>query len=363
VKRIPVALSEGRSYELVVGGRLASLGRELARLVKGRRALVVSAGPIARRYAPPLMRGLKRAGFRAHLALIPDGEQHKTLDAPRRLYGQALRAGIDRRCPLVALGGGVVGDVAGFTAATFLRGVPLAQCPTTLLAMVDASVGGKTGVDLAQGKNLVGAFWQPVLVWMDLSTLRTLPDRQWRTGMAEVIKYGLIADRKLFEDLEAADPAAFRRDPRAVETIVARSAAIKAGVVARDERETRGLREILNLGHTFGHALETATGYTAYTHGEAIAVGMAAAARLGEALGTFPSENVARVDRLLERWGLPTRARRPLSRGKILRAMSKDKKTMAGRFRFVVPQGWGRARVVSGIPRERLERTLDAVGI
>ncbi len=358
-----MALPEGRSYEVVVNAPLEDLGGPLAKAVAGRRALVVSAAPVARRYADRLLRGLRRAGFQAGLALLPDGESRKTLDEIRRLYGKFLKAGMDRKSVVIALGGGVVGDMAGFAAATYMRGLPFVQCPTTLLAMVDASLGGKTGVDLPQGKNLIGAFWQPRLVWMDLSTLDSLPVRQWRTGVAEVIKYGLIADRKLLERMEEIDLPRLQRDRALQEDIVGRSAGIKADIVSRDERETRGLRDLLNLGHTFGHALESVSGYRGYTHGEAIAVGMRAAARLGAALGVFPREGVARVEGLLARWGLPLKARRRLPRGRILAAMGRDKKTVGGVFRFVVPEAWGRARVASPVPLTQVNAALEAVGL
>lgn len=363
MKTIPVPLSDGRSHRLVVGAPLEKLGAALARLVTGRRALVVSAAPVARVHGGPLVRGLKKAGFTVSLALVPDGEQNKQLRVVQTLYPRALAAGLDRRCPVVALGGGVVGDMAGFLAATYLRGIPVVQVPTTLLAMVDSSIGGKTGVDLPEGKNLVGSFWQPALVWMDVATLRTLPDRQWRTGMAEVIKYGLIADRSLLQLVERKTLADLKGDPGLLSRLIGRSAGIKARVVSRDERESRGQREILNLGHTFGHAIETVTGYRDYTHGEAIAVGMCAAARLGAALGAFPASGVKRVDALFHRWGLPVRARRPLPRAEILRAMAKDKKTIAGRFRFVVPVGWGSAKVVADVDRTTLNTVLSAVGL
>jgi 3-dehydroquinate synthase len=309
------------------------------------------------------MGGLSGAGFQSILACMPDGESHKTLDVVRFLYRRALAAKLDRRSVLIALGGGVVGDVAGFVAASFMRGIPFVQCPTTLLAMVDASIGGKTGVDLPEGKNLVGAFWQPKLVWMDLSTLATLPDRQWRTGIAEVIKYGLMADRSLFERLEKIDLPALKKNLGLQGVLVSRSAAIKAGVVSKDEWETRGLRETLNLGHTYGHAVESVTGYGTYTHGEAIAIGMCAAARLGALVGSFPADGVPRVDRLFQRWGLPTRVSRRLSRPLILAAMARDKKTLNGGFRFVVPVGIGRAKVVGGVASGLVAKTLAEVGL
>jgi 3-dehydroquinate synthase len=363
VKRIRVALLGGRGYEATVGASLADLGPRLARDVAGRRALVVSAPPVARRYAAPLVKGLENAGFAVATVLIPDGESAKNLTTVRGLYTRALRAGLDRRGVVVALGGGVVGDTAGFLAATYMRGVALAQVPTTLLAMVDSAIGGKTGVDLPEGKNLVGAFWQPRRVWMDVTTLGTLPDRQWRSGMGEVIKYGLMADASFWRRLENLDPAVLRRDPAALEAVVARSVRIKADVVAADERETAGLREKLNLGHTFAHAIETVTNYRRYTHGEAVAVGLCAAARLGAALGRFPAGGVARVEALVSRWGLPARVQPALPRPKILAAMARDKKNRAGRFRFILPTGWGRVQAVEGIPAATLSRVLDHVGM
>jgi 3-dehydroquinate synthase len=360
MKTAAVSLPGGRGYGVHVGARLKGLGRAVAPLIAARRALVVSPGPVARRYAREVMAGLKAAGFDARLAVIPDGERHKNLRTVEGLYRAALAARLNRKNVIVALGGGVTGDIAGFVAATYMRGVPVVQVPTTLLAMVDASIGGKTGVDLPEGKNLVGAFWQPVLVWADLEVLDTLPVQEWRTGMAEVVKYGLIADRRILDIVRSETLHSLRSDPALLRELVARSAAVKARVVSADERETKGLREILNLGHTFGHALETVTGYSAYTHGEAVAVGMCAAARLGSRLGTFKAADVPIVDSLVSRWGLPSRVRRPVSRPRILQAMARDKK---GAMRFVVPAGWSRAKVVAGVPRPTVEAVLGEVGM
>ncbi len=359
-KIVSVRLSNERSCGVHIGASLKGLGRALARFAAGRRALVVAPGPVARRYAPAVLKGLNAAGFEAELLTIPDGERHKNLGTVAKIYKAALAARLDRKSVVVALGGGVTGDVVGFAAATYLRGVPVAQVPTTLLAMVDASIGGKTGVDLPEGKNLVGAFWQPALVWMDLSVLKSLPDREWRTGAAEVVKYGLIADRRLLEIMRSETLDSLRRKPALLAEVVTRAAACKARVVSADERETKGLREILNLGHTFGHALETATGYSSYTHGEAVAVGMCAAARLGARLRTFKGSEVAAVDDLVRRWGLPARARRPVSRAKVLAAMARDKK---GASRFVVPFGWSKAEVVEGVPLPMVEDVLSEVGM
>lgn len=358
-----IRVTAGSGYDIVVGRSLKELGQALGRAVSGRRALVVSPAPVARRYGAPVMAGLKSAGFSAALAVIPDGEARKNLETVRRIYGHALSAGLDRKSVMVALGGGVTGDMTGFAAATYMRGIAVVQAPTTLLAMVDSAIGGKTGVDLPEGKNLVGAFWQPRLVWCDLSVLKTLPDREWRTGMAEVIKYGLISDPRLLKIVRAETLDSLRRKLALVKEVVARSAAAKARVVSADEFETKGLREILNLGHTFGHALEAVTGFSAYTHGEAISVGMCAAARLGADLGTFRAADVPAVDDVFRRWGLPVRARRPVSREKLLAAMARDKKNVGGSFRFVVPTGWSKAKGVAGVPMDAVSAVLDAVGL
>lgn len=363
MKTIKLPLADRRGYDIHINAPLAGLGRALKDFHFSPQALVVSAAPIARRHAAPLMKSLKAAGFNAHLALMRDGERHKNFDALRGLYKSCLAARLDRKSPLIALGGGVVGDVAGFAAATYMRGVPLVQCPTTLLAMVDSSIGGKVAVDLPEGKNLVGAFCQPRLVWADLAVLKTLPDREWRTGAAEIIKYGLLGDGEIISIMESADLARLKNDQRLLENVVARSAAAKAKVVSQDERETKGLREFLNLGHTFGHAIEAVTGYKTYTHGEAIAVGMCAAARLSARLKILPFAYVRRLEGVFSRWGLPTRVGRSLPRAKILDAMSRDKKTLAGRFRFVIPVRWGQVKVVKDVPRAVLNRVLMEVGI
>lgn len=361
MKTVAVKLFAGRGYFVKVGAALAGLGPALRAFGPRGTVLVVSDKNVARRYAGAALGSLRRAGFKPSLAVIPAGEKAKNLDTVRKLYGAALKAKLDRRSVVVALGGGVVGDTAGFLAATYLRGLAFVQCPTTLLAMVDSSIGGKVGVDLREGKNLVGAFWQPKLVWMDLSTLKSLPEREWRTGLAEVVKYGVIAEPSILSTLEAAAPA--RPGGALLEDLVVKSVAIKARFVSQDENDTRGVRELLNLGHTFGHAIESVTAYGAYTHGEAIAVGMCAAARLGARLNGFSFAYVRRLEALFQRWGLPTRARRPLRRAAVLAAMSRDKKSLGGKFRFVVPVRWGKAATVSDVPRPVLDKVLTEVGL
>ncbi len=359
---IPVPLPEGRAHEIYVGAPLAGLGRTLAKLVSGRRALVVSARPIAKRYAKALLTGLKSAGFEPRLALVADGERHKTLSAVAAVYREAVRAGIDRKSPVIALGGGVIGDMAGFTAASFMRGVPFVNCPTTLLAMVDASVGGKTGVDLPEGKNMVGAFWQPRLVWMDLTCLSSLPDRQWRTGLAEIIKYGFLGRTEILDKLRETGLKKIQKDPALQEWLVERSVTTKVDVVLRDERETKGHREILNLGHTFGHAVETVTRYRAYTHGEAIAIGMVAAARLANRLGLISADQAALAPDILAAYGLPVKARRRLPLEKLLAAMSRDKKNVQGNLRLVLPDGPAHVRVAERVEPALVKEILKGVG-
>ncbi|HOW28066.1 MAG TPA: 3-dehydroquinate synthase [Elusimicrobiota bacterium] len=363
MKTITVRLFAGRGYFVKVNSLLVDLGRALKPLGFGPKVLIVSTPPVARHYAARLAYGLKKSGFTPSVVLIPDGEDRKDLKSVQRIYSACLRARLDRHSLIVALGGGVVGDVAGFAAATYMRGISCVQCPTSLLAMVDASIGGKTAVDLPQGKNLIGAFWQPRLVWMDLSVLKTLPEKQWHVGMAEIIKYGVIADPGILSDLESLTPQELRTSRFCLERLVARSAEIKARVVSRDETETRGIREMLNFGHTLGHALETVVGYRKISHGEAISVGMVFASRLANRLRYLSSSDADRLEKLIRRWGLPVRAPGRVSRAAILKAMSRDKKVMAGRWRFVLPFGWGQVKVVDNIPRSQILSALQSVGI
>jgi 3-dehydroquinate synthase len=288
--------------------------------------------------------------------LFDDAETKKNIRTVELLCRKLTRAGADRRSLIVAVGGGVVGDVAGFVAASYLRGVALVHVPTTLVAQVDSSVGGKTGVNLPEGKNLVGAFYAPRLVLIDTDLLRTLPERQFRSGIAEVIKYGVIADAELFAHLEQNMERVLQKDAEALIHIIPRCVEIKADVVSRDERES-GLREILNFGHTFGHALESVTKYRRYLHGEAVACGMIAAAALGREVGITGAEDVTRVVSLIRRMGkIPAW---PGVAPKILiAAMFSDKKTRAGKLRFVLSSRIGEAHSSEAVPMDALERIL-----
>jgi shikimate kinase/3-dehydroquinate synthase len=344
-----------RSYDIRLGfDILEQAGPALAEVAKARRAAVITVPGVGRRYGPRLERGLRAAGLRVRRLVVPDGERAKTLRQAHRLYDGLLDFEADRNTVVVALGGGVVGDLAGFVAATWMRGIPFVQVPTTLLAMADASVGGKVAVDLPRGKNLVGAFHQPRLVWMDLATLRTLPRRQVAAGLAEVIKHGVIRDAALFERFEREAEAIAALEPGPLLDVLERSCAIKAEVVSQDEREA-GLRTLLNFGHTLAHAIETLTGYRGVLHGEAVAMGMVFAARRSEAMGMAPAGTSDRIEAVLRRVGLPTE-RPPLPRRAYLSALRVDKKREDTHLRFVALREIGRAEAVPLTPAEILPR-------
>lgn len=294
------------------------------------------------------------------VVLFPDGESAKTLGTLERVYRGLASARLDRRGVVVAVGGGVVGDVAGFAAATYLRGVRLVHVPTTLVAQVDSAIGGKTGVNLPEGKNLVGAFYQPSLVLADPDVLRTLPPRQYRSGLAEVIKYGILGDSHLFEFLENGMEALVRQDRATLDWVVPRCIGAKARIVSSDERES-GPREALNLGHTFGHALERMTRYQRFLHGEAVAWGLIAAARLAAAIGWLAARDAARIEALVLRMEpLPPVPRIPFARW--VAAMSGDKKARGGRVRFILPRRIGEVRAAENVPEQALAEVLAGLG-
>jgi 3-dehydroquinate synthase len=332
-----------RSYPVVVGTHLlAQVGPRLAAAgFRGRCALVTSER-IGTLYRDPVLDSLRGADFAPAVIEVPDGEEHKNLAWLAVVYDRLLEAGLERRSPVVALGGGVIGDLAGFAAATLLRGLPSALVPTTLLAQVDAAIGGKTGVNHVLGKNLIGAFHQPRLVLADIDVLQTLPRRELLAGMAEVIKYGAIGDAGLFRHLEEhlADLVRLRSD--VVVPVVAACCRLKAAVVTADEREEQGARAVLNFGHTLGHAIEALTEYRELLHGEAVAIGMVAAARVSCALGRCEQATAARLERLLKRAGLPTEIPRGLTPAALALAMKTDKKSGDGRIRFVCLEEIGR---------------------
>ena len=345
----------GASYEIVCApGALARAAGEIRSLGEFTNSYVLSSPRVWRAVGSRVRRGLGGSG-RNHVVLFDDREAAKKLCTVESLSRALTRAGADRRSLLVAVGGGVVGDVAGFVAATYLRGVAIVHVPTTLVAQVDSAIGGKTGVNLPEGKNLVGAFYQPRLVLADPVALRTLPQREYRGGLAEVAKYGAISDRGLFAYLENNFGRLLKCDAAALGYVIPRCAAIKAGVVSKDERES-GLREILNFGHTFGHALESLTRYRCYQHGEAVAWGMMAAALLGHEAGITPADDAARLISLVRRLGnLPPWPK--ASPDDFVSAMRSDKKARHGKLRFVLIPALGKARSYGEIP-EALVRSV-----
>jgi 3-dehydroquinate synthase len=316
--------------------------------------LVVTNTTVGRLYLARLKDGL--ASRRVAECILPDGEQHKTLQTAGWVFDALVGQKMNRDATVLALGGGVVGDIAGFAAACYQRGVGYVQIPTTLLAQVDSSVGGKTGVNHSGGKNLIGAFYQPLCVITDTDTLATLPDRELRAGLAEVIKYGCVWDPLLFDWLDANMAALLARDVDALTYAIARSCEIKATVVAKDERE-QNLRAILNFGHTFGHAIEAATSYQTFLHGEAVGLGMLMAANLSHRLGLIDAAIKDRVRDILAKTGLPTEAPR-VGAGKALEFMQMDKKVLAGAVRLVLLEKLGRAIVTSDYPQAALDATL-----
>ena len=349
-----------RSYDIKIApGLIDRFGRECARLKLGRRCAIITDTNVGRRYAKTLFNSLATAGFLPSLIIVQPGETAKSLKTVQACYDQLALRRLERKSFIVALGGGVVGDLAGFLAATYLRGIAFVQMPTTLLAQVDSSVGGKVGFNLKAGKNLVGAFHQPKLVLCDLDTLKTLPDREFRAGLAEVIKYGIIYDAKLFARLEHDLPKILKRDPELLAAVVARCCEIKAEVVGRDETDD-GQRAILNFGHTIGHAIENISGYGKYLHGEAISIGQVAAAKLSHAVLGLPECDVERVKNLFVSAGLPVQIELNASkRQKLLDAMRLDKKVSGGEIKFVLAQQIGRVVWNQRVPEAEVVQVLD----
>jgi 3-dehydroquinate synthase len=334
-----VGLGE-RSYSIRIGeGILEEIGAELLATSFPKKIAVVTNPLVGRLYGDIVLGALSAAGFSPVRIDIPDGEEFKTLATVSTVYDALMAAGFDRGCGLLALGGGVVGDLAGFVAATFLRGIPFVQIPTTLLAQVDSSVGGKTGVNHPLGKNLIGAFYQPRLVLIDVSTLATLSPRDYQAGFAEVVKYGVIRDQAFFFELAAHAGKLCDHDPAALVATIKRSCQIKADIVERDERED-GLRAILNYGHTFGHAIENLAGYGEYRHGEAVAIGMVVAAQISSTVGLCTLQEVAAIRQLLLDFKLPVVAPE-YSAEKLMEAIGRDKKVHSGLLRMILNRGIG----------------------
>jgi len=347
-----------RSYPIYVGSGLLRRPELLTKHIAGKRVAIVTNETVA-----PLYLARVRSGL-SHLSpvevILPDGEQHKTMEVLDQIITALLESRCDRKTTIVALGGGVVGDMAGFAAAIYQRGIPFLQVPTTLLSQVDSSVGGKTGVNHPLGKNMIGAFYQPQAVMIDTDTLTTLPERELSAGLAEIIKYGLIRDLKFIEWLEDNMDRLLARDPDTLAEAIVRSCRHKAEVVAADETEA-GQRALLNFGHTFGHAIETGMGYGTWLHGEAVATGMVMATDLSHRHGWLSGEDVARVEKLIHRARLPVRAPSVLSPKRFLELMSVDKKVLDGRMRLVLLKTIGRAVIVDDCPPQAIEATLAAM--
>jgi 3-dehydroquinate synthase len=348
-----------RSYEIEIGaGNLFAVGQFVADRCRLTHAVVIADGNVRESHAASVAASLAAAGARVDVLEVKPGEASKSVAEAARLWEALLAAGADRKTAVVAVGGGVVGDLAGFVAATFGRGLSFFQVPTTLLAQVDSSVGGKVGINLPGAKNMVGAFWQPRGVLIDIGVLDTLPEREYRSGLAEVVKYGVILDAEFFAWLESHAAAILARKPDELTHIVTRCCQLKAQVVAGDEREEFGGRAVLNYGHTFAHAIETVTGYGQFLHGEAVSLGMCRAARLAELLGRVGGEFRQRQEKRLAAFGLPT-AMPQLSTDELLAAMQRDKKSVHGRLRFVLPTRLGHVELVENVTSDLARRAWE----
>ncbi|MES9991854.1 MAG: 3-dehydroquinate synthase [Candidatus Thiodiazotropha sp.] len=356
--KLDVALGD-RSYAIFIGPEIYADADYYREFVKGNQVMIVTNETIAPLYLDKTVEAL--SDFEVKSCVLPDGEEFKTLEILNRIYTALLKARYSRKCTLIALGGGVIGDMTGFAAATYQRGVDFIQVPTTLLSQVDSSVGGKTGVNHLLGKNMIGAFYQPRMVLADTSTLDTLDDRQLSSGLAEVIKYGLIIDGEFFAWLEENMDALLARDPAALAYAIQRSCRCKADVVEADEKES-GQRALLNLGHTFGHAIETGMGYGEWLHGEAVATGICMAADMSRRQGWLSDHSCERIFRLIERAKLPIVPPKELTKERFLTLMSVDKKVVDGRIRLVLLKEIGRSLVTDDFEMQNLHETLSRYG-
>ncbi len=358
IKKIRVNLGS-RSYEIVIGKRiLPKLPIFLKNLNLGSSAVIITNSRIKRKMGARVGSFLKKHSFALKFFLVPDSEKAKSAKVAFGLIQKIASFDVKKKIFIIAMGGGVIGDLAGYVAATYKRGIPYVQLPTTFLSQIDSSIGGKVGIDLVVGKNLVGAFYQPRLVFSDVSVLSSLSLRQIRSGLAEAIKYAVIKDRLLFEFLERSHARVLKMDLRLVEEIVLRCSKIKARIVEADEKEEKGLRTLLNFGHTVGHAIEAGCGYKFYTHGEAIALGMICSSRLAQMMGILDNSDVLRLENLLSKVGLPVKIRR-LRLAEILAALEHDKKFIAGKKRFVLPEAIGRAGVYDGISLKLIKSAIN----
>ncbi|MDF5725060.1 MAG: 3-dehydroquinate synthase [Rhizonema sp. PD37] len=350
-----------QSYEIAIApSSLDQLGEYMAALKLGKKVLLVSNPMIFKHYGERAIASLKAHGFDVTSCTLPPGERYKTLNSVQKIYDAALENRLERSSTMVALGGGVIGDMTGFAAATWLRGINVVQIPTTLLAMVDSAIGGKTGVNHPQGKNLIGAFHQPRLVLIDPFVLKTLPMREFRAGMAEVIKYGIIWDAQLFTQMEESkrlDQLRYLKS-ELLDTILTQSCQAKADVVSKDEKEA-GLRAILNYGHTIGHAVESLTGYRVVNHGEAVAIGMVAAGQIAVELGMWQKADTERQHALIQKTGLPTQLPTGVDIEAIIEALQTDKKVLEGKVRFILPTQLGAVTITDQVPSDTIRQVLQ----
>ncbi|MBM4136026.1 MAG: 3-dehydroquinate synthase [Nitrospira sp.] len=357
MEKVRVELGE-RSYDIAIGFHiLDSIGETIKSFGLSPRIAIVSNPTVFSLYGERVLDSVRKAGFNAITITIPDGEGYKDIQWLQHIYDELLKHKLDRSSALIALGGGVIGDITGFAASTYMRGISYIQVPTTLLAQVDSSVGGKTGVNHKLGKNMIGTFWQPRLVWVDTETLKTLPQRELLAGLAEVIKYGVIWDNELFDFLENNRNKILNLDRDAITYIIKRSCEIKAEVVSKDERES-GIRSILNYGHTIGHAIETVTEYKRYLHGEAVAIGICLEARLSNMLNFIDMNQVLRIKTLIESYGMPSEIPADIDINNILTPMQLDKKAVAGELKFILPERIGAVRIHKGIKMEFIRNLL-----
>jgi len=348
------------SYDICIGRNILDrMGLLLAKSAWGARYVIVTDTNVAALHGERVLSLLRGLNLNVDLVEFPAGESSKTMDVCVRLAERLMTLGVDRTSALIALGGGVVGDITGFVASIYMRGIPCIQVPTTLLAQVDSSIGGKTGVDLPSGKNLLGTFSQPKAIFIDLAFLDTLPEREFQNGLAEIVKYGVIEDPELLQILETETEAIRSRNPALIERIVTRSCRIKKAIVEIDETE-KGLRRVLNFGHTIGHAIEAESAY-AVSHGQGVAMGMAAAARLAESLAYLPTVDRERIEGLLERIGLPRRIPAELDRDRLLARIKRDKKKQGHLTPFVLLKKIGQPFINGSIPAETVSRTIEAV--
>ncbi len=357
MEKTRVALGE-RSYDIITGsGILGGLGKAVEDLRPGPKVALVTNPTVHELYGHAVEDSLKASGLSTVTITIPDGEEYKSLLWAENILTELLKARLDRGSVLVALGGGVVGDIAGFAASLYMRGIRFVQVPTTLLSQVDSSVGGKTGVNHPLGKNMIGTFWQPSLVWIDVDTLRSLPKRELLAGLSEVIKYGVIWDANFFDYVSDTRERILTLDVETLTHIITRSCEIKAEVVSRDEREA-GLRSVLNYGHTIGHAIESTTGYGKYLHGEAISIGMHLEAKLSHSIGILDEGEISRIKSIMDAYGLPVELPGDVDAQDMLKAMALDKKVLAGKLRFTLPERVGAVKLLVEVEREKVLEVL-----